>query len=232
MNGTFPRGSVMVAGSKVRNAARAEALEAEAAELLAARAHIAELTARLQAAEAELDSLRVTLQVRDLLLPQAAPEYVARRELVVDAGAPLAAEQGFHTLERDGNGTVFRWSGPEPRFHYDLHLDRTRPLAFALAVPQWGAQHAQGLLAHADGQTLALDSRPAGRRVLFEGVLPAREALGLTRLAFQVRAVHPAKSKVDGSVSRWIGVPVLRLRIGPVPADASADALAAAAAAG
>lgn len=212
----------MAAGSRLRSGAAGTAGEASAAALADAHAQIADLSARLQAADAELARLRVTLQVCDLLLPRAAPEYAARRELVVDAGAALTLEQGFHPLERDGNGTVFRWTGPEARFHYELHLDRRVPLAFALAVPQWGAQHAQGLLAHADGQTIALEPRPAGRRVLLEGVLPARDAVGVTRLEFQVRAVHPAKAKADGAVTRWIGVPVHRLRVGPVPAAAPA----------
>jgi hypothetical protein len=218
-------------------------LDALARELATSRLAMAQLTDELAGLRREMDAIKLVQQARDILLPQAREQYAGRRKLVIEAGMPMPADRGFYGLERDGVGNPFRWTGPNPSFHFDFHLDRTVPLRFMLQMPLWGAEHAQGLRATSDEMVLPLQRR-AGHRVLdFEGVLMPREALGVTRLTFVASHLSTVPADAEETATRQLGVPFLRLSVSeisdaeladwlkavePGPAEAAAPAKAAA----
>ena len=195
-------------------------LDALARELARSRLVIDDLGKRLDGTEKELAALKLAQRARDILLPKAELVYQGRKEAQIDASAPLPPERGFHALERDGNGTVFRWTGPTPQFHYDLHLDRSELLMFSLHVPLWGAEHAKGLSVSSDGRMIPLRRRNVGRSVVLDGVLQPRADVGLTRLDFAVERMQTVAAKTEGAAPRELGIPVLRLKVAPIDDEA------------
>lgn len=202
-------------------------LDALARELATSRLAMAQLTDELAGLRREMDAIKLVQQARDILLPQAREQYAGRRKLVIEAGMPMPADRGFYGLERDGVGNPFRWTGPNPSFHFDFHLDRTVPLRFMLQMPLWGAEHAQGLRATSDEMVLPLQRR-AGHRVLdFEGVLMPREALGVTRLTFVASHLSTVPADAEETATRQLGVPFLRLSVAEISDAELADWLKA-----
>jgi hypothetical protein len=188
-------------------------------ELAENRLRLSELARVLEGTQRELAAVRLTQKARDILMPRAALEYAGRTEIQVDSSAPLAAESGFHALERDGNGTAFRWTGPTPQFNYDLHLDRSSLLKFSLQAPLWGAEHAKNLDCSSDGMSLPLRPRTIGRMLVLEGILFPRPMVGMTRLVFKVDHLHVATPKTEGVALRELGMPVFRLKVMPMDDD-------------
>ena len=188
-------------------------------ELAENRVRLSDLSRALEATQRELAAVKLTQKARDILMPRAALEYAGRSEVQVDSSAPLAAESGFHALERDGNGTAFRWTGPTPQFNYDLHLDRTVLLKFSLQAPLWGAEHARNLECSSDGMSLPLRARTIGRMLVLEGILFPRALVGMTRLVFRVDHLHVATPKTEGVPFRELGMPVFRLKVMPMDDD-------------
>lgn len=198
-------------------------LDSLARELARDRLLIADLVGRLDATEKELAALKVAQKARDILMPQASQEYKGRREATIESSAPLPADRGFHALERDGNGAIFRWTGPSQHFHYDLHLDRSVPLMFSLQVPMWGAEHAKGLSCTSEGRNIPLRRRQLGRTVVLDGMLDPRAEPGLTRIDFLADHLQTVAPKTEGGKSRQLGLPVLRLKVAPVDEAARQD---------
>lgn len=204
-----------------------DVLDALARELAASRLALADMTAELATLRRDMDAIKLAQKSRDILLPQARTQYAGRRKLAVEAGMPMPSEHGFYGLERDGLGNPFRWTGPTPAFHFDFHLDRSVPLRFALQIPLWGAEHAQGLRASCDEMTLPLVKRPGHRVLDFEGVLLPRESLGLTRLTFVTDHLSTVTSSDEEGVTRQLGMPFLRLNVGEISDADYADWLKA-----
>lgn len=194
-------------------------LDALARELAAQRLAMAQLQEQLAGLRSQLQTVVLVQKSRDILLPQARADYAGRRQLTVEAGMPMAPDHGFHALERDGVGNAFRWTGPTQTFHFDVHLDRTVPLRFVLQLPMWGAEHAQGLRASSDEQTLPLLQRQGHRVLEFEGVLFPRETLGLTRLTFIAPRLSSAPVDAEETATRQLGVPFLRLTVSEAEPD-------------
>ncbi|WP_374674444.1 hypothetical protein [Ideonella sp.] len=194
-------------------------LDALARELAAQRVAVAQLQEQLAALQTQLQTVVLVQKSRDILLPQARMDYAGRRQLTVEAGMPMAPDHGFHGLERDGVGNAFRWTGPTQAFHFDAHLDRTVPLRFVMQLPLWGAEHAQGLRASSDEQTLPLLQRQGHRVLEFEGMLFPRETLGLTRLSFIAPRLSAAPVDAEETATRQLGVPFLRLTVSEATAD-------------
>lgn len=202
-------------------------LDALARELAAERLALADLGQELAALKRELEAIKLVQKSRDILLPQARAQYAGRRKAAIEAGMPMPADRGFYGLERDGVGNPFRWTGPTPSFHFDVHLDRTVPLRFVLQMPMWGAEHANGLRAASDDMALPLLRRPGNRVLDFEGMLLPRESLGVTRLTFIADHVSTAAAESDEHAARQLGVPFLRLTVGEASEAEFADWLKA-----
>lgn len=185
-------------------------LDALALELATQRVEALELRETLQRMSRDLDVMRATLRARDVLLPALKTDYALRRQVTLEATAPIPAGAGFHAIERDGKGTSFRWTGPTPWFQFELHLDRSAEALFTLHVPFWGRDRALNLRCTCDEQELPLVSEAGQRVLLLTGLLPVRDGLGLSTLRFHVdNLITPPVP--EGREPRQLGVPVLRL---------------------
>ena len=183
---------------------------------------LAALHARIEALSAEVRVLKAQRTLRDALLPQAQVAYRGLSAARVDAGMPLDESNGLYHIEYDGHGHPFRWTGPAPSFHFDLHLDRSGPLRFTLVAGHGVGQTHEPLRAFCDGAELPLEMQEAPDRTEYAAVLLPRETLGLSRLQFLV----PTTFKPPGDV-RTLGVTFKELLIMPTSVEAAQAYLAA-----
>lgn len=145
---------------------------------------LARLQGTVEALATEVRVLRAQHTLRDILLPQAQVAYKGLNSARIDAAMPLRAEQGFYGMEYDSFGQSFRWTGPSPVFHFDLHLDRSGPLCMAILVSAGPNAKARSLRAFSDGVELPLERRATSGGDEYTAVLLPRGILGVTRLAF------------------------------------------------
>lgn len=168
---------------------------------------------RLDQLASEVRVLAAQLLVRDLMLPQAADQYRGNTSAVVDAGMPLDGDAGFYPLEYDDIGQSFRWTGPEPVFRFDLHLDRSAALEFRLVVNAASGLRPEATRAFCDGAEMPCESSLHGHRLELSGVLPPRDVLGLTRIYFQPAQMFRPSELATGSDDRLLGLVFRELRV-------------------
>ena len=165
--------------------------------------------------------LRAERSLGEALLPRVETSYGGLDRAHLDAGMPLDPEKGFYALEYDGNGQPFRWTGPQPVFSFDLHLDRRGPLAVALQIASGYGEVSDRLRAFSDGVELPLTRQTVAGGVAYSLVLLPRAMPGITRLSFLVKKLFtPAASHID---QRKLGVVFRELDVVPAtPAQAQA----------
>lgn len=183
---------------------------------------LAELHLKLDDVVQQVRRLRASRAVEDLLLPEAAVLYKGVSHARVDAGMPLDPGAGFHRLEYDAQGRTYRWTGPAPVFHFDLHLDRTTPLHLELRLlPSVGSNMVR---LFCDGAEVPCRRIEHPDHFLFEAVLLPRAALGLTRLHFVAERVEVyGEESGDG---RMLGVVFRDLDLAPTTEEAAREFLA------
>jgi hypothetical protein len=163
----------------------------------------------------ELRVLRAQNIVRDILLPQAVSQYRGVDNAVVDAGMPLAGSAGFYPLEYDELGQPFRWTGPGAVFQFDLHVDRSSPLAFSLIVNASSGIDPASTRAFSDGAELPCEVVDRVGRLEIRGLLLPRDTLGLTRLHFMPTRMFRPSETGNSSDDRALGVVFRELRLEP-----------------
>lgn len=193
----------------------------ESAPLDSLAQELARVQTGLDALVSEVRSLKAQRQLRDLLLPQAQVLYKGLSVAQIDAGVPLEPRHGFYGIEYDAIGKPYRWTGPGADFHFDLHLDRSAPLRFSLAIGVGLGLSCDELRAFCDGIEIPLVARELGTVVEFSAVLLPREALGLTRLVFQ--AVETFQPEGD---TRHLGVAFRELTLMPTSTEDAQQYLA------
>lgn len=174
---------------------------------------------RLEELAAEVRALSAQLLIRDLVLPLSAEQYRGSASVAIDAGMPLDGEAGFYPLEYDDLGQSFRWTGPEPVFRFDLHLDRSGPLEFLLVLNAGSGERPEETRAFCDGAEIPCDASHQEPRLVLSGVLPPREVLGLTRLYFQPPRMFCPSELGTSSDDRVLGLVFRELRVGPLSDD-------------
>lgn len=174
---------------------------------------------RLDELTAEVRVLSAQLLMRDLVLPLAAGQYRGNVSVVIDAGMPLDGDAGFYPLEYDDLGQSFRWTGPAPVFRFDLHLDRSGPLEFLLVLNAGSGERPEATRAFCDGAEVPCEANRQEHRLVLTGVLPPREALGLTRLYFQPPQMFSPSEMGTSSDDRVLGLVFRELRVGPLSDD-------------
>ena len=177
---------------------------------------VATLRAELATLRARLDSLERLLQLRDAALgpapalaPAEAPALPAFFEIAADELLPV--QDGFYQLEWGPEG-AFRWTGPGTEVHFEVWIDRTRPLAAMLRLFHFGTpQNAQDLMLDVDGNSYPL-IRKGEERILRAGPIAPRPATGPTLLT--LRVAHPHCPADQGRPdNRMLGVAFQRLRL-------------------
>ncbi|WP_137125360.1 hypothetical protein [Roseomonas sp. HF4] len=183
----------------------------DASDLVALRAEVADLRARLESYE------RI-LQLRDAALAPAAPSPPAAPEapplpdwFEIAADQLLPIQDGFYQLEWGPEG-AFRWTGPGADVHFEAWLDRAAPLVATLRLFHFGVpRNARDLAIEVDGTAYPL-TRLGEEKILRSDPIAPRAGDGPTRLTLRVAHVHsPAASgKAD---QRMLGVAFQRLRV-------------------
>ena len=177
-------------------------------------AELARQQVQIEELELQLRAMRAQQVVRDVLLPQAIVTYKGVSVAHVDAGMPLDARRGFYSLEYDGRGRPFRWTGPSPSFYFDIHLDRSAPLQFTLSLASGLGEASDEVRAFCDGAELVCQRHDLSDATEWTGILYPREALGLTRLTFLPRQMFsPAASGGDEADLRTLGVVFRELHV-------------------
>lgn len=172
--------------------------------------------AAMQELRQSMAAVKALIKARDLWLPDLKPRYVGIREIRIDADMPMSSEMGFHALEHDAENGAFRWTGPEPSFYFDLHLDRSAALEFRLRLAVIGSSASNDVSCRTDGAEVLLTRQTDGASVEFSGRLWSRAAIGATRLEFVAqRTFKPATGK------RTLGVAFQRLRVAVADAGPS-----------
>lgn len=188
----------------------------EGAPLDALAQELARQQALLDELAEQLRVLRAQRVLRDVLLPQAQVSYKGLSVARIEAGMPLDTRRGFYSLEYDEHGQPFRWTGPAPSFHFDMHLDRTAPLRFRLVLAAGMGEALNEIRAFCDGAELPLDLQESTRTAEFSAVLLPRESLGLTRLSFMPYEMFQPKSPGGETTDhRLLGVVFRELTLMP-----------------
>ncbi len=155
----------------------------------------------------ELVGVRAFHDARDVMLPALGPAYEGRRSARIDAGMPLSPMLGLHSMERDGSGRPFRWTGPGRDFRFDVHLDRTVGVKFVLRLAFASDTRVGTIRAHSDGIEIPLTRVTKARITELGGVLFPRTVLGLTRLEFSVdQTFRPQPAERATADERELGV--------------------------
>jgi hypothetical protein len=187
----------------------------EAAPLDSLLDELARQRALIDELASELRVLRAQNIVRDVLLPQALVQYRGVDTATVDAGMPLAGPAGFYPLEYDELGQPFRWTGPGAVFQFDLHVDRSVPLAFSLFVNAGAGIDPTSTRAFSDGSELPCEVVDLVGRLEIRGLLMPRDTLGLTRLHFMPSRMFRPSEIGDSNDDRALGVVFRELRVEP-----------------
>lgn len=174
---------------------------------------------------AQVRVLRAQRSLRDLLLPEAQVAFKGINHVRIDAAQPLAESQGFYAMEYDAFGQSFRWTGPRPVFHFDLHLDRSAPLRLRVGLAKGFGARAKSLRAFVDGVELPLESADSPTRTDYAAVLLPREFLGLTRVAFMPTEMFRPAALPGQEDQRVLGVVFRDLSIEPTSQDEADDYL-------
>lgn len=170
-----------------------------------------EIIAEINSKVENLEKAIVKMKLRDILLPMSQERYKGLTSLKIDASYPLSSYQGFYALEYDSNGLPYRWTGPEPTFFFDLHLDRTLPLKFNLILYLKSPEQ-QRIRCFSDEVEIPLQSNEIEPNFWkFSGILFPREIIGLTRVMFVVPKVY----KAEDPDTRILGVVFKEFSINP-----------------
>jgi len=160
-----------------------------------------------------LTSMKAYMTMRDILLPEAMARYEGIRQIKIDAAMPIKPEKGFYGIEHDEKGNLFRWTGPDNSFFFDLHLCRTKPLKFNLNLARWGTAPTNRIRCFADNKEIPLIRKLTSLAIEYSGVLLPSEAMGVTRLEFLVARMFKPNPADD--LSPLLGVVFVNFSVDP-----------------
>ena len=169
----------------------------------------------LEQLDRQVQAIKAQRLMRDMLLPQARMHYKGMQFAQVDAGMPLNPGHNFHQLEYLADGRAYRWTGPEPMFFFDCHVDRTIPLKFSLLLGLGGGSSPEKLRCFTDNMELPLVSAHVEYGLEYSAVLMPREIMGLTRIGFLVPKMFIPGSPERSQDSRKLGVVFLEFQVQP-----------------
>jgi hypothetical protein len=178
---------------------------------------VAELV-RLHEANAALAARLVALEVTQSLHDRIAEPLADRadsvlpRSLLIDSAFPLPAHGGFQPLEYDSAGRAFRWTGPEPTFHFELMIDRSAPAALRLRCCQLRVQFpTRPIRCFVDGAEIATDRIAVDGEFEIAARLPSRDQPGATVIMFlvpgpQAESLFSAEPRKLWLAFRWLKI--------------------------
>lgn len=171
---------------------------------------LANLKVALSNLDHRLKYVEAQQKMRDVLLPDLKSIYQGRREINISCDSPLTAAQGFYEIEYSDAGKSYRWTGPKPSFHFDLHLDRTIPIRFFLHLQKPNTMTSNGIKCFSDGAEVPMLNSGDHHVDEFYAVLMPRPFLGVTRLEFCIAEMSRPSENSD---SRSLGTVFLDLKL-------------------
>jgi hypothetical protein len=142
---------------------------------------------------------------------------------MIDAAYALRTEQGFHGLEYDGSGAPYRWTGPNRAFHFELTVNRTRPLELRLRYSRmYENPKNEFVKCYVDGVEIEAQTVAVGNEFEVLATLPAREGAGVTNLTWMCPRVRSPADLGESTDVRKLGLTFRWLKIG-TPADTRAE---------
>ena len=181
---------------------------------------IAEVRLAVSEIHRQLGLFEHFLQARDILLPQLSldpKEGGNPSQLSIHADQRLREENGFYILEHDAKGNPFRWSGPDPRFGFDVFLDRHEPLTMELyVVDAMLPEMVPRMRAFVNQEEVALQVADAQHGWLMSATIPESETSGRTRISFLLPSVcSPRKLNSESTDDRYLGIAFSKLTLRP-----------------
>jgi hypothetical protein len=169
-----------------------------------------------QAAVARIAALETFQSISDrVLTSDSGIEVELAQSVCVDAAFSLSAENGFYGLEYDSNGASYRWTGPEPTFHFELLLDRSSPAPLSLRFLKifMTPSPEKVLRCFVDGQAVAVRTRPIDGEFELNAVIPQRKTKGGTVVTFLCPSMQSPLTAGVSQDRRYLGLAFRWLKV-------------------
>lgn len=168
------------------------------------------------AMSARLNALEVTQSLQDKVLEAEQLHQLSElpNALSIEASFALPASAGFYALEYDNVGNPFRWTGPDPVFHFEIMLNRTGPANLCMRYMRlFAALSNQKVRCYVDGDEIETEHWAIDSECEVRGLIPPREGPGATVVMFVCpRVASPADLHVSeetrklGLAFRWLKI--------------------------
>jgi hypothetical protein len=163
-------------------------------------------TEAIDTLKAELERLRA--EVASLQKTGAAQPPAC---VVVVANEQLTPEQGFYPVERTEDGVAFAWTGPSPKFAFDVHVDRFNGADLRLeGINFLDFEKQKNLQLQVDGHAVPAAVVKGGIGVIVTAEISPRTGNEPTHLEFVLPATLPPASAAD---ARQLGLAFFRLTV-------------------
>ena len=186
---------------------------------------LAEQQLQQQRLAREVAFLKAALKARDIVAATVDKPKSRRALQQVDVVADMhiPTEYGFYALEYGGDGTPFRWTGPQSEFAFPLVLDRSSDLGIRIeCLHSIDPANSDQMYCRIGDLVIELSPvKGAKKGFAFDGVIPAlRDTSGewpQAVLTFGVpKVICPAEHDSESTDRRHLGVCFTRLAIAPV----------------
>jgi hypothetical protein len=163
----------------------------------------------IETLKAELDRLRGEVATLHQAAAQAT-DHLPQVAVVV-AGDHLTPEMGFYPVERTEDGVAFAWTGPSPKFAFDVAVDRFAGADLRLdAVYFLDFERQKNLQLLVDGQAAPANVTRGGIGVIVTAALTPRTGNEPTKLEFTLPATLPPGNTGD---TRLLGLAFFKLTV-------------------
>lgn len=144
--------------------------------------------------------------------------------VTIDGAFSLSSKNGFYGVEYDHTGGPYRWTGPDPTFHFEVMVDRKQKLDLRLRYSQLFVHlpdtsvrcFVDGI--EVEGKTIVVD-----REFELRALIPEREKFGATVLTFVCPGVQSPMEAGMSDDMRKLGLAFRWLKL-DLPPGAAAPA--------
>jgi hypothetical protein len=152
---------------------------------------------------------------RGVALSQNPALGVLASSLMLDAAYSLRADQGFHGLEYDGSGKSYRWTGPNRAFHFEVMVDRRRPVELCLRYSRmFENPNNEFVRCYVDGIEVETRTVAVGNEFDVLATMSAREDAVATKLTWMCPRVRSPADVGASTDVRKLGLAFRWLKIG------------------
>jgi hypothetical protein len=133
-------------------------------------------------------------------------------KIMIQADEFLDARDGFYAVEYTEKGVPFCWTGPSPRFSFEVFVDRSTQSDLVLEAFQClNLEIQKNMSLIVDGEPTSLELRNGPPGLQFHAVLPKRDSAGGTHLVF----LMPRQLSPGTGDPRPLGLSFVKLTVRP-----------------